>query len=35
MAAFRNLCGDASEARACEALAPYYKNEQQTGDLQE
>ena len=25
MAAFRNLCGDASEARACEALAPYYE----------
>jgi hypothetical protein len=25
MAAFRNLCGDASEARNCEALAPYYQ----------
>jgi hypothetical protein len=25
MAAFRNLCGDASEARNCEALAPYYE----------
>ena len=24
MAAFRNLCGDAREARNCEALAPYY-----------
>jgi hypothetical protein len=25
MAAFRNLCGDVSEARECEALAPYYQ----------
>jgi hypothetical protein len=25
MAAFRNLCGGASEARNCEALAPYYE----------
>ena len=25
MAAFKNLCGGVSEARKCEALAPYYQ----------